>query len=631
MKQSRMVLGLVVCAGVAAGAREVPVPADDHPGNVFHAGEAVAVLLPDGVAKWKAVDDRDQAIGEGSAEGETADLGTRGIGWYRIDFFDADGKTTGWTTCAVLARLAEPVPEDSPICIDSATAWFAGDDAPKQQRFAQLAALAGVNWIRDRMTWGELEPKPGEFANESKYDTSAAAHADAGLMGLQVFHSTPNWAVDTALDGEHARQRFPRDLRHLHRFCRAMAERYRGRVAAWEPWNEANITHFGGHTIDEMCTLQKAAYLGFKASDPDLLVCWNVFAGPGTQLHTEGVLANETWPYFEIYNIHTYSAPKTYTKEFETAREGASGRPIWLSECGIRLRFEEGDPHGELSREHELRQAEFIAQSYSNSLFAGVDRHFFFILGNYLERGIQFGLLRHDQTPRPGYVALAAVGRLLAGARCLGRMRAEGDAAVYVFRARPDAESRDVVVAWGDTPMPRGVAAMRPVAVFDYLGRSLSVLPKQLTTAPTYIVVPEAACEDLPLEPPPPVTARRDGTPSPVVLQAQMPHEAVRLAKQAYEIESASPVDVPLFVYNFGAQEAKGFLAVEEAPKDWEVKLDDALIVLAVDDRAQVRLRVQVPARGEATIRGGTIRLRGDFGSAGRPVLAFCLVIGAPV
>ena len=34
------------------------------------------------------------------------------------------------------------------------------------------------------------------------------------------------------------------------------------------PWNEANIDHFGGHTIDEMCSLQKAAYLGFKSRDP---------------------------------------------------------------------------------------------------------------------------------------------------------------------------------------------------------------------------------------------------------------------------------------------------------------------------------------------------------------------------
>jgi hypothetical protein len=48
-------------------------------------------------------------------------------------------------------------------------------------------------------------------------------------------------------------------------------------------------------------------------------------------------------------------------------------------------------------------------------------QHFHFILGHYHEpNGVQFGLLRRDLTPRPAYVALAAVGRLLAGARTLG-------------------------------------------------------------------------------------------------------------------------------------------------------------------------------------------------------------------
>ena len=54
-----------------------------------------------------------------------------------------------------------------------------------------------------------------------------------------------------------------------------MAERFHGKVIAWEPWNEGNAGNFGGYTLDELCTIQKAAYLGFKAGDPALTVCWN--------------------------------------------------------------------------------------------------------------------------------------------------------------------------------------------------------------------------------------------------------------------------------------------------------------------------------------------------------------------
>ena len=156
--------------------------------------------------------------------------------------------------------------------------------------------------------------------------------------------------------------------------------------------------------------------------------------------------------------------PGEYLDRFETARQAASGRPIWITECGIRLQTDSEEPWGDLVPADERRQAEFVARSYASSLYAGTTRHFYFILGNYIERGVQFGLLRHDLTPRPGYVALAAVGRFLAGAECLGRL----SPTVYAFRAQPDGKPRDVLVAWGDGAVP---GDLQVEAVYDHLGR----------------------------------------------------------------------------------------------------------------------------------------------------------------
>jgi hypothetical protein len=407
--------------------RNIPTAQPQHPGNVFLLGEDVNIKIPEetiGKAViWRLLDDRRDVIKQGSIDDKTSNLNIPepGIGWYRIEFLNADGKSANWTTAAVLAPLAEPVPQDSPVCVDSATSWFASNQPARQESFAQLAALAGVNWIRDRMSWGGFQTEPDKLPENTTYDTAATFQAHHGLKVLQVFHDTPGWALNEQLDGKRRYKRFPRDLRDLYKFCKAMAQRYKGRVLAWEPWNEANITMFGGHTIDEMCTHQKAAYLGYKAGDPDLTVCWNVYAGAGTLLHAKGVLENQTWPYFETYNIHSYQKPDDYLNQFAPARQAACGRPIWITECGVRAVAKTGRPWSELSREDEIKQAEFIAHSYASSLFAGVNRHFFFILGNYHENQVQFGLLRYDQTPRPGYVALAALGRFLAGAKCLGR------------------------------------------------------------------------------------------------------------------------------------------------------------------------------------------------------------------
>ncbi len=614
--------------GVIPIARPLPQSAPEHPGNVFLRGEDVVLSAPANTAKWRLLDAAGQSAAEGT--GSAVRAAGLGVGWFRAEFCDAQNASLGWTTAAVLAPLAAPTPADSPIAIDAASAWFGRDDSARQERFARLAALAGVNWIRDRMSWAQIEPERGTYVARTTYDSAADVQAQAALKTLQVFHGTPEWALNESLDGEGARGRYPRDLRDEYAFCRAMAERFHGRVQAWEPWNEANIPNFGGHLIDEMCALQKAAYWGLKRGDPEIVACWNVFAGGGSGLHTEGVLKNEVWPYFDTYNIHTYDPPSRYLKEFENARSAATGRPIWLSECGIGLHFMPDSAAGELTPELEMKQARFIARSYASSLHAGVSRHFFFILGNYLENVNQFGLLRHDETPRPGYVAMAAVGRLLAGARCIGRVPPASGAGPYVlaFESRPDGNARDVLVIWADEPMQSPPdPGLRIEALYDCFGRPEPPhWPERLDDAAHFAVLPRGESRRLPLDPPPALSPWRSGEASPVVMQVEMPASSVRLSRQAYEIEPGRETAIPVQVYNFGEQIAKGSVAVERCPARWRVELDAAPIAIGPMERRAISLRVWMPEQGPDAVAGAWIVLRGAFGAAGRPVCAFRLV-----
>ena len=393
-------------------------------------------------------------------------------------------------------------------------------------------------------------------------------------------------------------------------------------MLAWEPWNEANIDSFGGHLIDEMCSLQKAAYLGFKAGDPDATVCWNVYAGSGSSVDTEGVISNEAWPYFETYNIHSYSPPNQYLSQFETARQGACGRPIWISECGTRLKAENERPWGDLSQEDEGKQAEFIAQSFASSLFAGVDRHFFFILGNYIERDVQFGLLREDHTPRPGYVALAAVGRFLNGAKCLGRTVS----GIYAFHAQPDGQQRDVLIAWEGaikSPLPEN---LQIEAVFDHLGRSLgSTLPSKLGPGAVFVLLPAGESKKLPLEAPPARSLPRGGKPSSVVLQLSLPQQSTRLGNQTHEIVPGVRSELPLSVYNFSPRKISGRLQIEESPSAWRMQTSTEPVQIEPMGRVNVAASVTIPSTGRELLSGAWIQVRGDFGDAGQPVLAFRL------
>jgi len=637
-----------------ASPRDIPRPLADHPGNVFLEGESVLVNLPDSlpgsVTSWRLLDDTRRLCRSGklAAQGSDRaplDLGLLGIGWYRLEFGTAKEPDQAFTTLAVLGRLRAPTPEDSPVCLDSATAWFAQDDAEHQRQLANLATLAGVNWVRDRLRWRDLQPAEGRLVpGPTTYDTAAEIQHRAGLKVLQVFHDTPPWARASPDSGG----RFAPDLRHVHQLAQKLAVRFHGKVQAWEPWNEGNVDTFGAHTVDQLCSWQKAAWLGFKAGDPSVIVGWNSTTTVPTMQHTAGLMANETWPYYDTYNIHSYDWSHAYFDLWGPAREATAGRPLWITEADRGTPHMKQPPFYDQDRRLEHLKAEWIAQSYAASLFAGAQRHFHFVLGHYHEpNSVQFGLLRLDLTPRPAYAALAAVGRYLAGAKPLGRWQPAPNLHVHAFRARPDGQERDVLVVWAekDVDWPeRGKTntdwtppeKLTPLEVVDYLGRSLGQeLPTPVTSSPLFVILPTGQASTLPLESPPTLASPRQGEASPVVLQLVQPRTQIKRVEDlpwsqayVYEAPPGGSIDLNMFVYNFAGTDAHGSLQIQSAPDGWDIVVADEAWSLASGERHAISGRLSIPEA--LTVRDGWITLRADCGPLGQPVLAFRVRVAAP-
>ena len=246
---------------------------------------------------------------------------------------------------------------------------------------------------------------------------------------LEVGHSSPAWANPNG-------KRFPLDLRDTYNFHRALARRWQGEVVAFEPWNEADIPMFGGHTGSEMASLQKAAYLGLKAGNPKVIACLNVFA-----LHRPATLRdlheNEAWPYFDTFNLHHYEAFDAYPKLYADFRAVSGGKPLWVTECSVPVKWH-GDERLQEPTDEDLRvQSERVTMTYAQAIHEGAEAVFYFMLPHYVEGQTQFGVLRPDLTPRPAFVALAAVGRLLADAKPLGRLKTGSDSIrAFLFRAK---------------------------------------------------------------------------------------------------------------------------------------------------------------------------------------------------
>jgi hypothetical protein len=595
--------------------RTVPHPLPAHPGNIFLAGEEVVVAAPPQAPQaWRAVDYEESTVAEGRLDEDgRARLGKLPVGYYEL--LSGAGNGTNRVTLGVLEPLRAPTPLTSPIAIDVAMAWF----FPKERMAspANLCALAGIKWVRDRLLWSELEPKRGKFAPSTRYDSSAEAQVAAGLQVLQVGHVSAPWANPNT-------KRFPPDLRDIYRFYREMAHRWQGQVRAIEPWNEADIAMFGGHTGSEMASLQKAAYLGLKAGNPKVIACENVFA-----IHRAATLrdfdANEAWPYFDTFNLHCYEPLQGYPKAYADFRAVSAGKPLWVTETSVHVRWQRDEHLRELSAEDLRLQSERVTKTYALALHQGAAEVFYFMLPQYSEGTVQFGLLHADLTPRPGYLALAAVGRLLADAKPLGRLPlpdAAGQA--YFFAAKPDGHAADVIVAWAQQETSLELPKA-PKACFDHLGRPWPVEGKTLKVGPAPVYAVLAKHAHPALTPPPKPAKLLTGKPGPLVLQALLPEEDVVVDKSAYRLLGGQSHKVPVFLYNFSDQKAVGRLKASGFD-GWQTTFP-ATAEIGPGERKELTLELSCGSTNGWT--EGGVRISGDFGAGGKPVLALQFVSAA--
>jgi hypothetical protein len=387
----------------------------------------------------------------------------------------------------------------------------------------------------------------------------------------------------------------------------------RGRVGAWEPWNEPDIAVFSEDPADQVAALQKAAYLGFKAADPAATVLMVSLAHPPGAF-IEAFLENETGPYFDVYNYHTYDPLGGYERRAAAhaevrSRFGIAAKPVWVTEAGIPIKT----PSGDLSPEEAARQAEFVPKSYVLSLAHGASRHFFFILPHYIEHGVQFGLLERDLEPGPGYASLAALASALGDAREPRELHGLPELVTGWLFSRGDGLLAAALWARAETALslPPGVEAR------DLYGRALAkradgLLPVAARVA--YVIgKPESFQAWKPAETP---QARGAGdaafTVPHVLLRFAFPADRADKAKEAWRAAGDGTLAGELQVYNFSREEFAGSVRLSGAPG------------LSVEPAVR---SVRVEADGRECIE---VKLRWDAGEEIRRVKACAVRQGPP-
>jgi hypothetical protein len=300
-----------------------------------------------------------------------------------------------------------------------------------------------------------------------------------------------------------------------------------------------------------------------------VIACQNVFA-IARQSTLDDFAANEATAYFDTYNLHHYVPFEKYPQIYAQHRAVSGGKPMWVTECNVTVNWADEKTH-EPSEESLRWQANRVPKVYSMSLHEGSVNTFYFLLGNYVERTLQYGIIHDDLTPRPAYVALAAAGRFLADAKPLGKWK-HPDPTVhgYLFRAKIDGADKLVFIAWRQTYGDLKAKLDAPVErAFDHLGRerkSKWTGEFTLTGAPQYMILPLAAAPSIDLDPPPTAPPLNHDKPANLVLQPLLPVEAVDLKRSAYALAPDKEHNVSIFAYNFGGELASGQMQVESPP-----------------------------------------------------------------
>jgi hypothetical protein len=237
------------------------------------------------------------------------------------------------------------------------------------------------------------------------------------------------------------------------------------------------------------------------------------------------------------------------------------------------------------------------------ALNEGVERAFYFILGHYVEGKVLFGVVHADLTPRPAYVALAAVGRLLNGAKPTGRVDL-GDKKLmaYLFRTEVDGATQETMVAWSQSK-PTTVEIRSAEKAFDYLGRELPHARQlELSEAPVFLVLPLGGSKGLKVQPPPATAKRLSVRPSRVILQLIGKGDT---NQSAFELDATKKLR--LVAYNFGDKPVRGKLGVEGARCP------------------NPEIQIAAGAREERTIvadASGTVTVRFDVGDSAHAIVS---------
>ena len=205
------------------------------------------------------------------------------------------------------------------------------------KRDLTLVQQLGFSWVKQSIAWRDIE-KSGKGQYEwTLADDVVRRVAKRNLKLLVRIDRQPFWSQPTGTAPlENAP---PANFDDFGSFCHVLAERYKGQIAAYQVWNEPNLSREWGNQPPnpaQYVELLKVCYLGIKTADPNALVISAPMAPTGTSSdqvmpddqYFEKMYAAGAAPYFDILGVNApgYKAPPDMSPTDVAARPDLGGQ-----------------------------------------------------------------------------------------------------------------------------------------------------------------------------------------------------------------------------------------------------------------------------------------------------------------
>jgi len=233
------------------------------------------------------------------------------------------------TATAVPSRERARLPMGSPEYGMQAFLWWRPETA---HRDLGLIRDAGFTWVKQQFAWRDIEPSKGQY-DWTRTDRIMDQVDEFGLNILVRLDNQPEWA-----GGGFPENGPPDNLQDFVDFSYALAERYRGRIDAYEIWNEPNLAReWGGRSPDpaEYVQLLSVAYEAIKRADPEAIVITAGLTPTGTQppvampddAYLRGMYEAGMQGYYDMIGVHAagYKAPPELSPDEAAGNKEAYG------------------------------------------------------------------------------------------------------------------------------------------------------------------------------------------------------------------------------------------------------------------------------------------------------------------